>query len=377
MKKWFLVAFVCLFVLGCRCKSPIEDPAASSGTSGSTPSFSLAVSEYPSWSVFLVADMEGLIDGKRGAQGSVEKKWGVDIVLKECDYDTCLTLFGSGTVDASCQTNMDSLAPAFGRTSVAILPTSTSVGADACIVVGIDTIDDLKGKTTYGLEKSVAQYAFERGLEEKGQNPAEFPFKNMDPGAAAQAMQTGQANIESIQVWNPFVLQTQRTRDGAKVLFDSSLIPEEIIDMVVIGKDSLQKPGGEAFACCVIDTFYQTNALLGKALGDDPLTEAQAKEVVAKLTEDQKKTLVALGAKFSNLPDVDMCQVVRATRFYKTADEGMALFTSQQFQGTTMPKVVNFCVDHAIVDQKPTVGFADQSAQLNFDPQFMQKVKDK
>jgi NitT/TauT family transport system substrate-binding protein len=380
MKNWFIVvAFVCLFAFGCKCKSPVEDPATGGGTTQttSTPSFSLAVSEYPSWSVFLVADMQGLIDGKEGAQGTVEKKWGVDVVLKEADYDTCLTLFGSGTVDASCQTNMDSLAPALGRPSTAILPTSTSVGADACIVVGINSIEDLKGKTTYGLEKSVAQYAFERGLEEKGQNPSDFPFKNMDPGAAAQAMQTGQANIESIQVWNPFVLQTQRTREGATVLFDSSLIPEEIIDMVVIGKDSLSKPGGEAFACCVIDTFYQTNALLGAALGNDPLNEQQAQEVVAKLTDDQKKTLVALGAKFSNLPAEDMAQVVRATRFYKNADEGIGLFTGQKFQGTTMPKVVDFCVGHGIVDNKPTVGFAEQGAQLNFDPQFMQKVKDK
>jgi NitT/TauT family transport system substrate-binding protein len=321
--------------------------------------------------------MQGLIDGKAGAQGTVEKKWNVDVVLKEADYDTCLTLYGSGTVDASCQTNMDSLAPALGRPSVAILPTSTSVGADACITVGIDSLEDLKGKTTYGLEKSVAQYAFERCLTKQGQDPADFPFRNMDPGAAAQAMQTGQANIDSIQVWNPFVLQTVRTRDGAKVLFDSSTIPEEIIDMVVIGKDSLSKPGGQDFACCVIDTFYQTCTSLGAALGNDPLTEDQAKEVVAKLTEDQRKALVALGAKFSNLPDVDMCQVVRATRFYKTANEGIGLFTNANFQGTTMPTVTTFCVDHGIVDSKPTVGFADSAASLNFDPQFMQKVSSK
>ena len=85
------------------------------------PSFSLAWSEYPSWSVFGVAHEKGLINGEKGKLGPIEKKYNVDIVLKEADYDTCLTLFGTGTVDASCQTNMDSLAPALGRDSVVIL----------------------------------------------------------------------------------------------------------------------------------------------------------------------------------------------------------------------------------------------------------------
>jgi hypothetical protein len=55
----------------------------------------LAWSEYPSWSVFGVADKEGLLDGKEGAQGSIEKKWNVDIVLNYAEYDPCLTMYRS------------------------------------------------------------------------------------------------------------------------------------------------------------------------------------------------------------------------------------------------------------------------------------------
>ena len=305
-----------------------------------------------------MASEKGLIDGKPGKMGPVEKQWGVDIVLKEADYDTCLTLYGSGTVDAVCMTNMDSLAPCFGRASVAVLPTSTSVGADACITVGIDNLDALKGKTTYGLEKSVSQYAFERCLEVAGKDPKDFPFKNMDPAAAATAVQTGQQNIESIMVWNPFVLQTLRTKDGSKVLFDSATIPEEIIDMVVVGKDSLAKPGGPQFACAVIDTYYRLNQMLADPKeGDD--------------------TLVALGAKFSSLGLADMKIVVEQTRFYKTPDAAIALFEGPKFRDETMPKVVDFCVSHAIVDQKPTVGFDDPAAQLDFDTSYIKKVQAK
>ncbi len=352
--KMFLVGASVLLLAGCG----KGDGEPGDGDGATPPVFSLAWSEYPSWSVFGVASEEGLINGKEGELGPVEEEWGVDIVLKEADYDTCLTLYGSSTVDAVCMTNMDSLPPCLSRTSVAVLPTSTSVGADACIVVGIDDLDGLQGITTYGLEKSVSQYAFERNLELAGKDPKDFPFKNMDPAAAAMAVQTGQENIQSIIVWNPFVLQTLRTKEDAKRLFDSSTIPEEIIDMVVVGADSLKKPGGADFACAVIDTFYRVNALLADPVkGDD--------------------TLVALGAKFSSLGLEDMKQVVKETQFYKTPEEALGLFEGQKFREETMPTVVKFCVSHAIVDEEPKVGFDDPTAQLNFDTTYIKKVQEK
>jgi ABC-type nitrate/sulfonate/bicarbonate transport system substrate-binding protein len=328
-----------------------------------TPSFSLAWSEYPSWSVFGVADAEGLIDGDEGKLGPIEKKWNVDIVLKEADYDTCMTLYGSNTVDAACLTSLDTLAPSHSRASVAIAPTSTSVGADACIVVGeINKVEDLKGIPTYGLDKSVSRYAHERNLILKGLNPVEFPFKNMDPAAAAQAMQTNQEGIQSIMVWNPFVLQTLRTREGAKVLFSSDTIPEEIVDCVIVGADSLKKPGGENFACAVLDAFYAVNKLIA-----DPATH--------------DKTLVALGAKFSSLGLEDMETVVTQTRFYSTPDKALALFGDNKFQTVTTPAVVKFCEEQGIVDKKDSaekqVGFNDESALLNFTDKYIKLVEAK
>jgi len=329
-------------------------PAASA----TKPTFSLAWSEYPSWSVFGVAHEKGIIDGEEGKLGSIEEKWGVDIVLREADYDTCLTFYGTSETDAVCMTNMDTLAPSLSRDSVVILPTSTSVGADACIAVGVNSLAELKGKPTYGLEMSVSQYCFERNLELQGESIANYPFKNMDPGAASQAMQSDQEGIESIMVWNPFVLQTLRTRDGAKVIFDSSTIPEEIIDMVVIGKDSLAKEGGEAFAGAIIETFYTINKMMA-----DPKTGDE--------------TLVAIGEKFSSLNLDDMKEVVRQTKFYSDPEAAIALFDGSTFRDTTMPQVVDFCQSHGIVEKKPTVGFDDAAAQVNFVTKYLQAAKSK
>jgi NitT/TauT family transport system substrate-binding protein len=183
------------------------------------------------------------------------------------------------------------------------------------------------------LEKSVSQYAFEKNLVLKGFNPHEFPYKNLDPSAAATAMQTKQEGIKSIMVWNPFSLQTIRTNKDAKVLFSSDSMPEEIIDCVMMGADSLKKPGGEAFACCIVEAYYEVNKLIA-----DPTTHDE--------------TLVAIGAKFSNLPLEDMEIVVQQTRFYSTPDAALELFNSEKFQKETMPEVVKFCIDHEIVSMQ-------------------------
>lgn len=341
---------------GCSNKST-TGPAADGAAGGSASEFTLAWSEYPSWSVFGVADEQGLIDGKAGGMGEIEKKWNVDIVLNLADYDTCIGQYGTNEADAVCITNMDILAPSLTRPAVAILPTSTSVGADACIVVGTDTIDDLAGKETFGLEKSVSQYCFERVLEMKGKNPADFPFKNMDPAAAATAMQTAQADIQSIMVWNPFVMQTLRDRKDSKVLFDSSSIPEEIIDMVVIGKDSLQRPGGKRFAFAIVETFYAVNELIDGAVTRD-------------------ETLIALGAKFSKLGLEDMKTVVTQTQFYNTVEKGLGLLENEEFRNETMPAVAEFCVSHEMTESKPTFGFGGGDNQLSFDSQFLIGVRD-
>ncbi|MEM7166942.1 MAG: lipoprotein [Planctomycetota bacterium] len=345
MKRILLALFAAVTLTGC-------DSAASN-----QPSFTLAWSEYPSWSVFGVADQKKLIDGAKGKLGPIEEKWQVDIVLRQADYDPCLSMFASNVIDAVCMTNMDALNPALGRRSVAILPTSTSVGADACVTVGIDSVAQLRGTPVYGLEKSVSEYCFVRNLELLGEKESDHKFTNMDPAAAATALQTNSAETKAIVVWNPFVMQTLKAKKDAKVLFDSSTIPEEIIDMVVIGRDALDKPGGDRFAHAVIDAFYQLNAMMAApATGDD--------------------TLKAIGAKFSDLSLEEMREVVKQTRFYSTPDAAIRLFEGDKLK-ETMTNVVAFCVDHGIVDKAPTIDYGMGKSDLTFSGEYIRAVQAK
>lgn len=338
--------------------APAPAPATPAA-SGPAPSFSLAWSEYPSWSVFGVASDRGLIDGAKGKLGPIEKKYNVDIELKQADYDPCLQMYGSGATDAVCITNMDALNPALSRKSVLILPTSTSNGGDALIAVGVTDIKQLRRpKAVFGLAKSVSEYAFVRALQVKGEDPAQYDFRNMDPGAAAQAMQTRQKDIEAIMVWNPFVLQTLNVRPDAKVIVDSSVIPGEIIDAVVIARESLSKPGGDRFAKALIESYYEVCKMMA-----DPKT-ADA-------------TFVALGAKFSSLDAAQMRKVCTQTLFYDTPAKGVEVVQGEAIKAT-MNKVVDFCIKAEIVPKKPLIAYGPfgthADADLTFDPTFMEAV---
>lgn len=333
--------------------------------------FKLAWSEYPSWSVFWVAHTRGYVNGKAGELGWVERKWNVDIELVEADYGACIGMYSDGKVDAAALTTLDALPPALTRPSVVIMPTSTSYGADAAVVEAakVKTIDDLRRYETRGLDLSVSLYVFARNLELRGKNPKNFKFTNMDPGAAAMAMQQKQGGLHSIMVWNPFVLQTLRNRGAeVKVLFDSTTIPGEIIDAIIVSQSALDRPGGTAFAKAVADAFYTVNRDL------------------ADQEERRRDTLVGIGEKFSSLGADDMEVVVRQTRFYGTPAEGIGLFTGgpavpgvtrKTLQDLT-PLVVRFALDYGIVKEEPRVCYGTKAAcpgaHLRFDPTFMQEV---
>jgi NitT/TauT family transport system substrate-binding protein len=320
------------------------------------PVFRLGVSEYPSWSLFLTASDQGLIDGRAGKMGPIEKKWGVDIELKDTDYDTTITLFGSGQIDAGCLTDMDSLAPSLTRKSVVILPTSTSDGADQCIVTkDIKTVADLKAVKVFGLDNSVSRYCFDRNLELAGVKPADFNFVNQDPSAATTAMSQGQKTHQAIIVWNPLCMMLRKQRQDVHVLFDSSKIKGEIIDMVTMSRDSLAKKGGREFACAVVDVYYTFCKTM-----NDPKT--------------REKALMDLGARFAKSDAEAMKTIVKETSFYGTPEAGLALMEGKELK-SVMEKVTGFCVRQKIVEKAPVVAFGDDpKADLSFDPQFIKAV---
>jgi ABC-type nitrate/sulfonate/bicarbonate transport system substrate-binding protein len=358
MKRFSLILCLGLmFLVGCSGQPQQATTGSQAPKAADLPCFSLAISEYPSWSVFLTAQKMGLIKGKKGEIGPLEEKYGVDIEIKVADYDPCLTYYGNGVVDAVCMTNIDSMNPCSGRPGTAILPTSTSAGADAVISTVADDIKGLKGVKTHGLSKSVSEYVHYRGVEKENLSHNDYPFVHLDPGPASTALQQEKSEVKAVCVWNPFKLTILRKNPKAKVIFTSKVCPLEVIDMVVMGNDSLKKPKGEDFAALVCDIYYKV-----AAAKDDPKTADQ--------------TLKALGEDFCDLPVADMRICCTETSFFGTPAAGIELFSSKDFQKTVMPKVVETCKAIKIIEKEaPSYGFNDDAKQLNFSTKYMERAR--
>ena len=221
-------------------------------------------------------------------------------------------------------------------------------------------VQALRKYKVFGLAKSVSEYAFDRNLQLLGEDPKNYKFTDEPPNTAALAMQSKKADHKAIMVWNPFVLQVLKDNKDTVRLFDSSTIPEEIIDMVVVGQDSLDRAKGADFACCVLDVYYEMNRQL-----EGP---------------DADKILVKLGEKFSKLGLEDMKTCVKETRFYKNPREALALFQGKKLP-ETMKLVSKFCMDKEMIKKEVTWGFGSgdkaADAQLRFDPSFLEKVRAK
>lgn len=355
LRNFLLVALALLPLLTTiGCNQSTTTKVESKTVVADMPEFTLWASEYPSWSTFAVAQKAGLIGKPGGVPGTLEKKWGVRMKLEMKDYDPCIAAYGAGTIDAVCMTNIDSLNPSMGRPSTAIMPTSTSAGADKVIAVGFKTIEELKGHITYGLDKSVSRYNHYRGLEIKGFSPDEFKFENFDPAAVASAIQTKSEKVKAGSIWNPYALQTVRSSNDIDVLWTSELIPEEIVDMVVMANDALKRPGGEKFACLVCDVQY----------------------TVCNKMNDEKTadiTFKALGEDFCKLDVPDMKICCHETSFYASPEDGIKLFKNPNFQNNKMPKVIQTCHNIKILEgpEQPTIGWDDETKQLNFSTKYM------
>lgn len=332
---------------------------AKTETGETVPAFKLAYSEYISWAVFAAAHDQGLFDGREGKLGTLEKKRNVDIVLVKGDYVPTLDMYSGGQVDAVTMTNVDSLAPSLQRASVAVLPTSTSAGADVLIVPSsVTDVKQLQGKKVYGEERSVSEYMFRRNLVLKGEDASKYNFSHQAIDVATLAIK--QDNVDIVAVWNPFGLDILKNRGSAvHVLMDSSTIPEEIIDMLVVAEASLNKEGGDRFVMALAEAYYT----IAKQVKEGPMKR------------DTRISMLTDFAKGQNMnPEGDMDRMLEQTRFYGTPAAGAGLFESARLKDR-MKTVVDLWVSVGYVKSAPTIGYGSATgSNLRFDPAYMKAV---
>ncbi|MFH1098755.1 MAG: ABC transporter substrate-binding protein [Candidatus Uhrbacteria bacterium] len=338
-------------------------------TDCSFPQFSFAYSEYASWSTFAVAEMEGLVGKEKGRCGPIERKHGVDFDFQFMMYNPSIGLYAGGTVDAVTITNMDMLTAARRDATVVVFATSNSWGADRTIVTkGIASLDQLAGVPCRGLESTVSQYVYEETLRANGKDPAKYPYQNMEPDAASTAMIARDALVKCIAVWEPYALNTTKSRGDVHVLADSRLIPAQVLDLIVVGQSVLDRPKGGAFVAALLDTYYTIVREL-----EDPATSDAAHR--------------RLGKKVTDLDAASMRDTLTRSVLYKKPEWVIELFAGGNpypypdgSRGmplkTTMPKVVGWMLKKGAIKSEPTVGYGSKaqapSASFRFDPTYVQ-----
>ena len=112
-----------------------------------------------------------------------------------------------------------------------LLVMDISNGADALLVhAGTDKIRRLKGSRIGAESLALGAYMLSRALERGGLRPEEITLVPTTIDAHEEAFLTGK--VDAVVTFEP--VKSKLLSKGARVLFDSSMIPNEIIDVLVV-----------------------------------------------------------------------------------------------------------------------------------------------
>lgn len=219
------------------------------------PEVKVAWSIYVGWMPWQYASAKGII-----------KKWGdkygVNLVLmNKMSYLPSVELYISNQAGACVMTNMECLdmPAASGIKSSAIIVGDYSNGNDAIIVTKDAT--SLKGGTAHLVVGSVSHYLLSRYLTMNNMTERDVKLENVtNEDDIAPMMLSGKIN--KTITWNPIVMRILTEVTGAKKIFDSSQIPGEILDLLVVRTDILEENPDVGKA--LVGAWYEVMAIMSK-----------------------------------------------------------------------------------------------------------------
>jgi NitT/TauT family transport system substrate-binding protein len=264
-----LLAILVLALAACG-RQPADSAPAQAGPAAAADtkkSFRIAWSRYTGWEPWALAEKNGIL-----------KKWadqqGIAIELVFVDtYVDSIERYSKGEFDGCAMTNVDALTlpAAAGVDSTALIIGDYSNGNDGIVVAGADSVTALQGRSVHLVENSVSQFLLARALQING--IAEDGIRVADaPEAEIGARFAADAGNAAAATWNPH-LSTITALPDTHLVFDSSDIQGEILDLMVVRSDS-----PETLKNALVGAWYETLALL---VSDDPGTRRAAIEFMA------------------------------------------------------------------------------------------------
>lgn len=147
--------------------------------------------------------------------------------------------FRNGMIDAvSVTLDMALLLQQQGHEPRVVLAVASSNGADAILArPGVRRLRELRGRRVAVEDLAVSTYLLGRALEQAGLQPSDVHIIRLPVDQHLRAYETGQ--VDAMVTYPPFAQQLLSA--GAHELFNSSQIPGEIIDVLVVRADVLDK----------------------------------------------------------------------------------------------------------------------------------------
>ena len=314
------------------------------------------------WSIYV-----GWMPWGYAADTGIVKKWadkyGITIEVKQFnDYVESINQYTAGAFDAVSLTNMDALSiPAAGGVdTTAVIVGDYSNGNDAIILKGKEKLEDIKGQTVNLVEFSVSHYLLARALESIGLAEKDVKVVNTSDADMASAFAT--PDVTAVVTWKPIVSTILEAPD-AKLVYDSSKIPDEIIDLMVANTAVIKH--NPDFGKALAGIWYETMSELA--------TKPAAKEHMAK-------------ASGTDVAGYD--EQLKTTKLFTTPAEALAFTTGADIKGKN-ELVAKFLFDKSLLgkDAKSAeaigIEFPDKSVfgdtgnvKLRYDATFMQAAAD-
>ena len=270
MRRW-LGAVALAAACGLMLASCGKAPSAQATAPEAGKVYTVAWTIYAGWMPWPYADQAGIV--KKWAD-----KYGVKIkIVQVNDYVESLNQFSAGKVDAVTSTTMDALTvPAAGRRDSTVLMIGDySNGNDGIILKGSDKLTDIKGRSVNLVENSVSHYLLARGLEQAGLKLPDVTTVNTSDADIVAAFSAPQTT--ALVTWNPQLSEVKK-EPGAHEVFDSSKIPGEILDTLIVDTATLKATPNLGKA--LTGAWYETLALMTR---DDAQGRA-ARAAMAKLS---------------------------------------------------------------------------------------------
>jgi len=315
---------------------------------------------YGGWMPWYYAKSSGIMD-------KWAKKYGITVdVVQLIDYVESINQYTAGSFDGCTMTNMDALTiPAAGGVdSTALIVGSFSNGNDGIVMKGEGKkLADLKGQQINLVQFSVSHYLLARALESVNLTERDVNLVNTSDADLVAAFKTPSVNI--VVTWNPLLAEVAAT-PKVSMLFDSSKIPGEIIDLLVVNSKTLVE--NPDFGKALVGAWYEVMAIMSS-------NTPQGIAARTQMAEASGTDLKGFEAQLAT------------TKMFYTAKDANAFSVNKELPAT-MTKVSQFSFKHGLLGEgarsAESIGmqFANtqtgnaMNVKLRFDPTFMKMAAD-